>query len=194
MACLSPGKGSTALLHVYPKDAVRKVVFRLDHSDKRSLKSVRYEDLQLSSTQVAGMYCIGLLTVPAAYAALFCIAQTTAGLGLQLPYAASPAMYAVAALTALVSPLFIPMLFLLVPVRSFSTATTSTCCKFPSKGLQCSLGCLTDTPLPNVGLPSTLCRPHFGRIFICRHRRTRSGRCFTQAPHWCLFRSYRQHM
>lgn len=62
------------------------------------------------------MYCIGLLTVPAAYAALFCIAWVTAGVGLQLPFTTSPAMYAVAALTALVSPLFIPMLFLLVPV------------------------------------------------------------------------------
>lgn len=65
------------------------------------------------------MYCIGLLTVPAVYAALFCIAQIMAGLGLQLPYTTSAALYAVAALTALVSPLFIPMLFLLVPVRTY---------------------------------------------------------------------------
>ena len=95
-----------------------EVVLPLERVHECSSTSVRFEDLQLSSTQVAGMYCIGLLTVPAAYAALFCIVQTTAGLGLQLPYTASPAMYAVAALTALVSPLFIPMLFLLVPVRS----------------------------------------------------------------------------
>lgn len=62
------------------------------------------------------MYCIALVTAPAVYSALFVIARTMAFLGLQLPFMTSPAVYAVAALTAMVSPLFIPMLFLALPV------------------------------------------------------------------------------
>ncbi len=62
------------------------------------------------------MYTIALVTAPAVYSALFVIARTMAFLGLQLPFMSSPAVYAVAALTAMVSPLFIPMLFLALPV------------------------------------------------------------------------------
>lgn len=62
------------------------------------------------------MYGIALLTVPAVYGAVFVIAQGMALLGLQLPFMAFSAAYMVAALTALVSPLFIPMLILAVPV------------------------------------------------------------------------------
>lgn len=50
------------------------------------------------------------------YGALFVIAQVLSLLGLQLPFMASSAAYMVAALTALVSPLFIPMLILAVLV------------------------------------------------------------------------------
>jgi fatty acid synthase len=45
---------------------------------------------------------------------VFVIAQAMALLGLQLPFMTSSAAYMVAALTALVSPLFIPMLILAV--------------------------------------------------------------------------------
>ncbi|KAK9916399.1 hypothetical protein WJX75_002178 [Coccomyxa subellipsoidea] len=75
-----------------------------------------------SLMQVAGMYCIALVTAPAVYSALFVIARTMAFLGLQLPFMTSPAVYAVAALTAMVSPLFIPMLFLALPAEAGALA------------------------------------------------------------------------
>ncbi|EIE19938.1 hypothetical protein COCSUDRAFT_44339 [Coccomyxa subellipsoidea C-169] len=71
---------------------------------------------------VAGMYTIALVTAPAVYSALFVIARTMAFLGLQLPFMTSPAVYAVAALTAMVSPLFIPMLFLALPAEAGALA------------------------------------------------------------------------
>ncbi|EIE19942.1 hypothetical protein COCSUDRAFT_58179 [Coccomyxa subellipsoidea C-169] len=76
----------------------------------------------IESPAVAGMYTIALVTAPAVYSALFVIARTMAFLGLQLPFMTSPAVYAVAALTAMVSPLFIPMLFLALPAEAGALA------------------------------------------------------------------------
>ena len=105
------------------------------------------------------MYCIALVTAPAVYSALFVIARTMAFLGLQLPFMTSPAVYAVAALTAMVSPLFIPMLFLALPVSADSPEGTLGLSKIPFRGwarageIRCSLNALLQVPLGLSKIP-----------------------------------------
>ncbi len=76
----------------------------------------------ICAAQVAGLYLIGLLAACAACLALAALSRLVAALGLRLSFEVSAEMHAVAALTALLSPLFLPLLFLALPVRTPNSA------------------------------------------------------------------------
>ena len=91
---------------------------RQDYNTSRAqVESERIGAAEHAALQLAGLYLLGLAAVPGTFAAFWLLARTAAALGAPAALWAHAAGAPVFALVALASPVFAPMLPLLLPVR-----------------------------------------------------------------------------